>query len=81
LQGKKSNYSEIGGAFDVEWKDGLFRRIIGPAGFDKMAAEAKADDVFMALLKRLTRKGGMQELSTDQATPPRCSKASRTVRA
>jgi len=34
-----------------------FRRIIGPAGFDKLAAEAKADDVLMALLKRFNAQG------------------------
>jgi RecA-family ATPase len=27
FEGKKANYSEVGGKFDVEWKDGLFRRV------------------------------------------------------
>jgi RecA-family ATPase len=42
FEGKKANYSEVGGKFAVEWKDGLFRRVIGPTGFDKMAADQKA---------------------------------------
>lgn len=57
FEGKKANYSEIGGKFDVEWKDGLFRRVIGPLGLDKLAAEAKADDVFLTLLKRFNAQG------------------------
>jgi RecA-family ATPase len=52
FEGKKANYSEVGGKFDVEWKDGLFRRVSGPTSFDKMAQDAKADDVFLTLLKR-----------------------------
>ena len=57
FEGKKANYSEVGGKFDVEWKDGLFRRVIGPAAFVKMAADAKADDVFLTLLKRFNTQG------------------------
>lgn len=52
FEGKKANYSEVGGKFDVEWKGGLFRRVGGSTGFDKAAAEQKADDVFLTLLKR-----------------------------
>jgi RecA-family ATPase len=57
LEGKKSNYSEIGGKFEVEWKDGLFRRVIGPTGFDKAAAEQGADGIFLTLLVSITRSG------------------------
>jgi len=57
FEGKKNNYGEIGGKFDVEWKDGLFRRVVGPTGFDKLAAEQKAEDVFLALLKRFNAQG------------------------
>ena len=57
FEGKKANYSETGGKFDLEWKDGLFRRVIGPTGFDKMATEQKVDDVFLALVKRFNDEG------------------------
>lgn len=57
FEGKKANYSEVGGKFDVEWKDGLFRRVIGPSSFDKMAADAKAEDLFLSQLKRFTADG------------------------
>jgi hypothetical protein len=41
----------------IEWNDGLFRRVIGPTGFDKLAAEQKAEDFFLALLKRFNDDG------------------------
>jgi len=57
FEGKKANYSEVGGKFDVEWKDGLFRRVIGPTGFDKMAADQKAEDLFLSQLARFDGSG------------------------
>jgi len=53
----KSNYGKRGGKFDVEWKDGVFVRLKAPAGFDKLAAEKKADDVFLGLLARFEWEG------------------------
>jgi hypothetical protein len=52
FEGMKNNYGVRGGKFDLEWKDGLFRRVAGPGGFDRLAIEAKANDVFLALVKR-----------------------------
>jgi RecA-family ATPase len=57
LEGKKSNYGEAGGKITLEWKNGLFVPVQGETGLDKMAAEAKADDVFLTLLKRVTAQG------------------------
>jgi RecA-family ATPase len=57
FEGRKNNYGEIGGKFDVEWKGGLFRRITGPTGFDKMAADRKAEDDFLAKLKAFAKQG------------------------
>jgi RecA-family ATPase len=57
LEGKKSNYSEAGGKITLEWKNGLFIPVQGETGLDKMAAEAKADDVFLVLLKRVNAQG------------------------
>jgi hypothetical protein len=38
-------------------KDGLFRRVIGPTGFDKMAADQKAEDLFLSQLARFDGSG------------------------
>ncbi len=57
LQGMKSNYGVPGGKIDLEWKSGLFVPVNGPPGLDKMAAEAKADDAFLTLLKRFNAQG------------------------
>jgi RecA-family ATPase len=45
LEGKKSNYGEVGDKIMLEWKNGLFVPVQGETGLDKMAAEAKADDI------------------------------------
>jgi hypothetical protein len=55
IEGMKSNYGERGGKIDLDWKDGVFIPVNGPAGFVKMAAEQKADDVFINLVKRFNR--------------------------
>jgi AAA domain len=57
FEGKKANYSEVGGKFDVEWKDGLFRRVIGQTGFAKMAADQKAEDLFVSQLASFAKSG------------------------
>jgi RecA-family ATPase len=57
FEGKKANYSEVGGKFDVEWKDGLFRRVIGQTGFAKMAADQKAEDLFISQLASFAKSG------------------------
>jgi RecA-family ATPase len=57
LEGMKANYGERGGKIDLEWKDGVFRRVKEPALLDKLAAEKKAEDVFMRLMKRFNSEG------------------------
>jgi hypothetical protein len=57
FEGKKANYSEVGGKFDVEWKDELFRRVIGQTGFAKLAADQKAEDLFLSKLVSLAKSG------------------------
>lgn len=54
LQGMKSNYGVPGGNIDLKWKNGLFVPVNGPIGLDKMAAEAKVNDAFIAILKKFT---------------------------
>src|SRR5262249_4404286 len=57
LEGMKSNYGDRGGKFDVEWKEGVFVRVNGPVGLDKLAADQKADDILLTLLCKFTREG------------------------
>jgi len=57
LQGMKSNYGVPGGKIDLEWKNGLFVPVQGATGLDKMAADAKADDAFLTILKRFNAQG------------------------
>jgi RecA-family ATPase len=64
LKGMKANYGERGGKIDLEWKAGVFRHIREPAFLDKLAAEKKADDVFLTLLGSFNR-----EARTVSATP------------
>ncbi|HEV7910051.1 MAG TPA: AAA family ATPase [Methylocella sp.] len=57
LESMKSNYGPSGGQITLEWSHGLFVPVQGPAGFDKLAAEAKADEVFLTILKRFNAQG------------------------
>jgi RecA-family ATPase len=70
FQGMKANYSEVGGKFDVEWKDGVFVRVNGLAGFEKMAREQKVDETFLALLKRLTAQNRPVRATMSRAGAP-----------
>jgi hypothetical protein len=54
FEGMKNNYGVRGGKFDLEWKDGLFRRVSGPIGFERMVRDQKLDETFLSLLKHLT---------------------------
>ena len=54
FEGMKNNYGVRGGKFDLIFDRGLFRRVAGPIGFEKMAREQKLDETFLMLLKRLT---------------------------
>jgi RecA-family ATPase len=57
LRVKKSNYGPIGLELRLRWRDGAFI-LDGPAGgFDKLAADAKAERVFLDLLVKFTEQG------------------------
>jgi RecA-family ATPase len=57
LSVKKSNYGPSDMEMRLRWKRGAFILYDGPAGgFDKLAAEAKADRVFLDLLDRYARQ-------------------------
>jgi hypothetical protein len=40
----------------LRWKDGLFLPVAGVSSFDHAAKAAKAEDVFLTLLRRFTRE-------------------------
>jgi RecA-family ATPase len=57
LRIKKSNYGPVGLELRLRWKNGAFI-LDGPAGgFDKLAADAKAERVFLDLLCDLAAQG------------------------
>jgi RecA-family ATPase len=51
LEGMKSNYGVRGGKIDLKWENGLFVPVQGATGLDKLAAEAKTNDLFMEIVK------------------------------
>jgi RecA-family ATPase len=54
---KKANYARAGAEIMLRWKAGRFT-LDGPAGgFDKLAADARADRVFLDLVARFEREG------------------------
>lgn len=46
----KANYARKGSVLRVRWVEGIFKSLDPPGGIDRIAASAKADRVFMALL-------------------------------
>jgi RecA-family ATPase len=57
LRLKKANYSRAGSELGLRWLAGRFA-LDGPAGgFDKLAADAKADTIFLDLVARFEREG------------------------
>jgi RecA-family ATPase len=57
LQFVKNNYGPAGNAVVLRWSDGIFAPEPVAGSIDAVAAAAKADDVFMTLLRRFTIEG------------------------
>jgi RecA-family ATPase len=57
LEVKKSNYGPANMSLMLEWKNGLFVPVHGPTGLDKLALDAKAEGVFIDLLKEFGSQG------------------------
>jgi RecA-family ATPase len=53
---KKNNYGSISESIVLRYQNGLFLPVQGAASLDKVAQEAKADEVFLQLLARFTRE-------------------------
>lgn len=67
---KKANYGRVGGEISMTWKDGAFQPDIAPTGLDAMAAGAKAERVFLALLEEFTVQGRFVSASPSSAYAP-----------
>jgi RecA-family ATPase len=57
LEFKKNQYGPLGETVVLRYRNGLFLPEAGVPGLDKFAREAKADDIFLTLLKRLASEG------------------------
>ena len=53
----KSNYGPVADAITVRWKDGVFVPESKSGSLEKLASEAKADNVFLRLLERFDSEG------------------------
>jgi RecA-family ATPase len=57
LEFKKNQYGPIGETISLRYQGGLFLPIGGASPFEKLAAEQRADDVFMNLLAQFEQQG------------------------
>lgn len=57
LRTMKNNYGPIGGEIGVRWDSGVFVPLSPETGLDRMAAKAKAERVFLKLLREFSGEG------------------------
>jgi len=57
LATKKANYGAVGGEIAMKWQAGVFVAEASPTGLDRMAVGAKAERVFLALLRSFAEQG------------------------
>lgn len=57
LTTKKANHGRIGGEINVTWRDGFFVADAVETGLDRMASGARAERVFLKLLRLFTDQG------------------------
>jgi RecA-family ATPase len=57
FQFKKNQYGPLGETILLRWKNGLFLPDSGPSSLERAAHEAKADEVFMTLLRKSSGRG------------------------
>ncbi|CAM3552168.1 AAA family ATPase [Paracoccus nototheniae] len=57
LRTMKANYGRTGGEINMTWKDGVFAPDQRESGLDRMAASARAERVFLKLLRMITEQG------------------------
>jgi RecA-family ATPase len=54
---KKSNYGPLADNMVLQWRDGMFLPKAGLSNIDQAASDARADAMFMSLLRRFTSEG------------------------
>lgn len=57
LSTKKANYGRTGGEINLTWRNGVFMADPAETGLDRMAKGAKAERVFLKLLRTLSEQG------------------------
>jgi hypothetical protein len=57
LEVMKANYGPVGETVMVRWNDGLFLPVTGMGNLEKLAAEQKAEHLFLSLLNRFNGQG------------------------
>ena len=57
LRVMKANYGRIGGEIQIRWLGGVFVPVSPETGLDRMAANAKAERVFLKLLHEFEKEG------------------------
>jgi RecA-family ATPase len=57
LEVKKSNYGPVSENILLRWRDGVYVVEPGVGSLDRLAAEAKLDQLFLILLRRFTKHG------------------------
>jgi RecA-family ATPase len=57
LEVMKSNYGPVGEAVMLRWDRGLFLPVAGTSSLDKLAAEQRAEQLFLTLLDRFSGQG------------------------
>jgi RecA-family ATPase len=57
LEVMKANYGPVGETITVRWTNGLFLPVTGAGSLEKIAAEQRADQLFLNLLNRFSGQG------------------------
>ena len=70
LTTKKSNYGRSGGEIALRWQAGVFIAQRAESGLDRMAANAKADRVFLRLLDEFNNEGRRVRHTTGNGYAP-----------
>jgi RecA-family ATPase len=68
LEFKKNQYGPLGETIVLRYQHGLFLPEAGVSGFDKLAREQKAEDIFLSLFGRYNREG-RDDLSDGPSSP------------
>jgi RecA-family ATPase len=56
LEVMKANYGPVGETITLRWNNGLFLPVSKTGGLEKVAAERRAEEVFLSLLEQFTRQ-------------------------